>query len=476
MTFTDALIRDTFSQAMKTVFTILLPSTLYVLLGIYLILAMKDSFVRTRPTLSRYPKRLRGMIGRLKAVSRIMGAVRARFAESPWKDALFVLLLACLSRAVIFTSAAVLTSHSPFDPSVLLKWDAHHYLKLAELGYSDYTETCPDCGDNAHIFLVFFPLYPWFVRLFSLITAGNAYAAAIISSNLFFFLGIWYAFLLARRLVGRKGAYAAVLFLAFAPASIFFSMPYTESLFLFVSAASLYYASGKKWLPAALFGGLAAMTRMVGIMTLIPPCIIWIEDIRIHSITRGKQFSNAQKNILRFILPMCLIPAGAFAYLLLNWYVEGNPFRFLFYQKHHWGNTAVPVWKTLETQWGYFWGYLPAFDAQRNGETVSNLFRSLGIHLSNLISFALAVAAAFAGFAKEGKRLRPFILYLGAYVIVSFSASWLLSGTRYMLACVPLYPALALLCRGRMARGVIVPAYILFSAGMQVLFLFGSVL
>lgn len=38
---------------------------------------------------------------------------------------------------------------------------------------------------------------------------------------------------------------------------------------------------------------------------------------------------------------------GFVVYLLINYQVEGDPFRFLYYQSNHWYNGFAPIWTTL---------------------------------------------------------------------------------------------------------------------------------
>ena len=40
------------------------------------------------------------------------------------------------------------------------RWDSAHYLNIAQNGYGGAIE------DGKHLFLVFFPLYPWLIRRF----------------------------------------------------------------------------------------------------------------------------------------------------------------------------------------------------------------------------------------------------------------------------------------------------------------------
>lgn len=59
--------------------------------------------------------------------------------------------------------------------------------------------------DGKHLFLVFFPLYPWLVRLVSAVT-GNTMAAGLLVSFLCYGAGCVYLYRLAAWELGREAA------------------------------------------------------------------------------------------------------------------------------------------------------------------------------------------------------------------------------------------------------------------------------
>ena len=79
------------------------------------------------------------------------------------------------------------------------KWDAWHYVGLAELGYTGYWE------DGRPLFLVFFPLYPWLVRLVCPLTGHNTMAAGLMVSFLCYSAGCVYLYRLAAWELGKIG-------------------------------------------------------------------------------------------------------------------------------------------------------------------------------------------------------------------------------------------------------------------------------
>ena len=123
--------------------------------------------------------------------------------EADRKESAAVFAAALLFRLAVFLAAALLAclvlypgtgAHWALD--IWKKWDAWHYVNLAELGYSGYME------DGKHLFLVFFPLYPWLVRLVSAVT-GNTMAAGLLVSFLCYASGCVYLYKLAAWELGR---------------------------------------------------------------------------------------------------------------------------------------------------------------------------------------------------------------------------------------------------------------------------------
>jgi Mannosyltransferase (PIG-V) len=168
-----------------------------------------------------------------------------------------------------------------------VRWDSIHYLLIAEHGYAAPAST------------VFYPLYPLLVRSIGFLIGSDAAAGIAISLASF-----WVALTLLHRLtkleLGPRAADATVLLLAFAPLSFFFSAVYTESLFLALSLGSFYAARRGRWRLAAVLGGLAAPTRVTGIVLALPLAVMYLQERR--RLDRG----------LAWLL---LVPTGLGAYL-----------------------------------------------------------------------------------------------------------------------------------------------------------------
>ena len=299
-----------------------------------------------------------------------------------------------------------------------VRWDANHYLGLAENWYVNQ-------GD-ARFHLVFYPLYPLAVRIVRPLFLGNTMLAATVLSNLFLLAAAWALYEITRMQMGERGARNAVRFLMLFPTSLYLSVPYSESIFLMLTLLSVLAARKEKIWLAVLLGALASASRIQGLICAIP---VFYEALRMEA-ARGRL--KPTRVTLR-VLQVSLIALGFGAYLLLNWKVSGNPFQFLIYQREHWSQTMGSVGGTLKYTIVNAFHYDSAAARQ-------------GIWIPQLV----AIVAAFSLLGAAWRRVHPADgAYALVYLWISFSPTWLLSGPRYWMAMYALYPVLALMAPGR---------------------------
>ena len=133
------------------------------------------------------------------------------------------------------------------------RWDANHYLDIAEFGY-------PSTGPKRYL-LVFFPLYPWLTRLFTIVTNDYLVSAFLVSG-----LATLAAGVLLYRLVQLEcpdiQAHAPVWFMFIFPTSFFLHIPYTESLLLALAIGCMLGAGARSWMLASLLAALGGLTRI----------------------------------------------------------------------------------------------------------------------------------------------------------------------------------------------------------------------
>ena len=363
------------------------------------------------------------------------------------------LLLAGMVAAMLLSDGA-LTWEGAFQQ--LQRWDAAHYIHLIEEGYQGYTE------NGQHLFLVFFPGYVWAARLLRLVIPSTALAGTALSC-LCYGGACCYLYRLAGEAYNGRVARDALLYMSLFPFSFFSGLVMTEGLFLLATTGACWYAWRGKWLAFGLFGALAALTRMAGLLVIAVGVIRLLEAYRPLEPPVGKSLGRCWKPLL-LRLPLTLLPAaGTLLYLLLNLWVDGDPFAFASHQEH---------WHQ-----GYLW----------ISQVVEYIGRYLGDNLGSSFGWAVwapALALFVVGLAllywAALRRDHPagLLAYGFCFFVATYSLSWLLSAGRYLSTCFVLFLFLAKLTQRRPAlraallggEGVLLGVYLCaFLAGAQVM-------
>ncbi len=196
------------------------------------------------------------------------------------------------------------------DPNPALavwqRFDSNWYLKIAEHGYSD--------ADGS---TVYFPLYPLLIHVAGSLLFGQYLLASILVSNLSLVVALYFLFRIANELMGTGGARRALVFLAIFPTSFFLFAAYTESLFLCLSLAALIAGQRRHWVCAGVLASLAALTRLQGVVLILPLAYMWLKGVRGGrvGVAGGKsEVSSSLSDALRGI-PLLLIPLATLGFL-----------------------------------------------------------------------------------------------------------------------------------------------------------------
>ena len=311
-------------------------------------------------------------------------------------------------------------------------WDGEHYVMLALGGYL----TPPDNVSPA-----FFPLYPLLMRSFAELFGGPISREALsvwgpLLSILFLPFALFFVYQIALAW-GERVARGAVLALAFFPTAFFLNAAYTESLFLALSAGSLWAIRVRKnLLLACVLAGLASATRNVGVFLFVPLLYEWIEDLE-HYRWRGAY--------------LALVPSGLFVYMGYLWARFGDPL--LFYSaQQNWGRQATGPLATVSRAWlsaveGVSRLLDPTLWADPTIGSLANHLAGAG-NLTNLALFVFAGALLLAGVRHLPLSLTLYGLLLVAPATLFGTPQSPLMGTpRYVLVAFPIFIVLGLLSR-----------------------------
>jgi hypothetical protein len=296
--------------------------------------------------------------------------------------------------------------------------DALWFLRIADGGYSSEDASA-----------AFFPLYPMVVRAVSFSLGGHPLAAALLVSNGAFLGALMALYVLTRSELSDQAARRSVLYAGVFPTALFFLAPYSESPFLLLIVGSFWAARRAKWEIAGLLGVLAALTRNVGILLVIPLALEAVHQARESTPPRAPVRS----------LVWALAPAaGTLAYLWF-WRIQSGDWFAPLHTQATWqrelANPLLSLW---------------------HGTVLA--FRFVGLYPGgyHLLDWLIAVAVlAGAGYALL--KFRPsYGTFAWALILVPLASEYpgrpLIAFSRYALPIFPIYWAFARWTEGRPLR------------------------
>lgn len=144
------------------------------------------------------------------------------------------------------------------------RWDASWYVGIATHGYP------ATFNPERTSAIAFFPGLPLLVRTAGTLIDINLWTAGIVVITLAFLWALTYVYRLARLDISAEEAKASVVFLAFYPFAVCYSVILTESLFLLTASAALYHFRRNELWTASAFGFAAGVLRPNGCLLAVP--------------------------------------------------------------------------------------------------------------------------------------------------------------------------------------------------------------
>jgi len=286
------------------------------------------------------------------------------------------------------------------------RWDAVHYLEIAMRGYY---------GTD----MAFFPLYPALIRIVGTFL-GYDLIAGLVISNVALFFGLLFFYKLVAHQYDRSVARHAIFYISIFPTAVFFSAVYTESLFFALTVAAFYYIRERKWLAAGILGGLAALTRVEGVLLAVPFAMEAVSAVGWGNLVASP------RRFWRAIVGFALVPFGLLVYMAILWVLRGDPLYFTHVQVH-WNRHLAPPWASL-------WRSIVMIAHPHNAQAAVGQAVELAFTI-------LMLAVLIAGV----RLLRPsFLVYMALSILIPMSTSSLMSMPRFALVLFPLFLVLAL--------------------------------
>ena len=309
------------------------------------------------------------------------------------------------------------------------EWDAVHFLRLAEFGYS--------AADKFKAW--FYPFYPWSVRFTSYLCGDVLLASFLVSA-----VALFFAVVILRRIaafewnpeIARRTVYFFLIF----PTAFYLHIGYTESLFLALALGSIFAARKERWWIAGLCGAFAWMTRANGIILL--PTL---------AVEASQQWLSIKRWRWQWLW-IGIVPFGFGVYLFLNWRISGSPFAFLEMRKELFHMSFSAPWNGIA-------------DAFRNRHRTPNQAEIVGTQ--ELIFTALGLACSIWSWF----RVRPiYATWITGNWLLLVCVTFIESMPRYAITMFPIFFLFAFVSENRFWRLAITFWSILFFALFSSLF------
>lgn len=286
-------------------------------------------------------------------------------------------------------------------PLHLTAYDAQWYLQIAREGYN------ADALSTGEKNIVFFPFYPLLIAVFAPL-AGYAWAGIILSS---FFQLLWMCVLyrLVEKEYSRAIARTVVWLMVLFPMSIFYHAVYTESLFLCLTVASLFFARKSLWWGSGITALLASLTKFQGVL-LFPVLVLeWYLQRR-----------EAGKWSWKGTVPLLLAPMGPVLYFSYLYTRTGD------------------FWAAMKAQQSFGLGRVVGWNPSYLWDQITHL--TLWHSFKNSPMDLLLLCSAIIILICMWKKMRPtYVLYGILGVMMPLSTWTLMSMGRYLMILFPLF-------------------------------------
>lgn len=310
------------------------------------------------------------------------------------------LLIFAASRTLIFLVFYLVTTLNIGNAS-FTQWDAHHYLSIADHGYINNGRYLEEGS-----YIAFFPLFPLVIRAFAFLSGLGSLSSAIFINLVIGFSAAVLLYKLVEEKFGPRAALSATFLFSFYPATVFLTVPYTESLFIFLVLTFFYFIRRNKLAAAGATAGLVLITRLTGIV-LIP--------VLFYELIKEKRYRTGS------ILGLLLSGPPILSFLIFQYFRFGTPLAFLEAQKINWYHQ--PAWP-----WQGFW--LIAKNAFYGQTDLLAMWR-MDLFFVCLMILTLIMAS---------RKIEPAMLIFGwAVILLSLSQTFILGTTRYMMSVIPFY-------------------------------------
>ena len=308
-------------------------------------------------------------------------------------------------------------------PRIISSWanfDGVHYLTIAREGY-----------DASHLISAFFPVFPLFIRIVSVLPGSTLFWGLMISHIAFIStLLIWTKFF--NEMYSNKVVVLSTLLLLAFPTSFFFGSVYSESLFLLLVLSSLYVAYKGNFLLSGLLAAGATANRIVGIWLIVALGFELLEQQGIFSqkVNRDKVKKLIQQQWIQFA-KISLGLSGLFGYMIYLGDKYSDPLKFYHVQSEFGSGREESLVLLPQVVWRYLKILVTA-----NPQSFAYYAAAQELIISLIVLGVLIMAYKYR--TKANIRLSWLVFSAGAYITPTLTGT-LSSMPRYVLVCFPVF-------------------------------------
>ncbi len=271
--------------------------------------------------------------------------------------------------------------------------DTGHYMAIAKNGY---------VGESA----AFFPLWPLIIR----ILGSTPIMAKVLACFFSFLFIVFFVRLISLLGYSKIKEEIVLLFLAF-PSSFLLTAPFSEPLFLSLSALTFVLVEQKRYAAAALIAALASAARPVGIVLTLYLAL--------------RLYGDGVKTLKKYWWTLLISPAGLLLY---------SAYLFITFGKF------TLFWSAQTSGWGRQLGVASFIKLFRESmEVIGQVFGSykpVPINLLQVAVIPFSIFLSIIAFKKINKALWFFSMLM---IIIPLSSGTYVASLREILAAFPLF-------------------------------------
>ncbi|MQY07154.1 mannosyltransferase family protein [Actinomadura macrotermitis] len=316
--------------------------------------------------------------------------------------------------------------HRPLSGVLGRKWDAVHYINLAQHGYDH------GAGQSN---LAFFPLYPGLVRVVDAVSPGSTVAAGIAVAWVAGLVAAWGIYRLGAFLHDARTGIALAVLWGVIPHAVVESMAYSESLFTALCVWSLYCVLARRWVAAGMLCLLAGLSRPTATALIAAVCLAALVAV----FERPADW--------RPWAALVLAPLGWVGYLAWVAHRVGRADGWFYVQSHGWGSS---------------------FDGGRFTVTEGARLLSKSAPLDPyLVTLVLVIAVALFVITLCDRQPWPLLVYSALLLVTALGgAGYYHAKARFLVAAVPLLvPVAAGFAKARTGTKVVLFAVLTLVSG-----------